>query len=960
VAPDRWQWAKDAFQAAVARAPEARAAFLDEACRGEASLRADVESLLAAHDTAGGFLSGGGALETDSSAVEMPPSPVAKIGPGSKLGPYEIIAPIGAGGMGEVFRARDGKLARDVAIKVLPERVAQHPDALARFEREAKAVAALSHPNILAIHDFGSHDGTAYAVMELLEGKTLRERLRTGDLPVRKAVEQALQIAHGLAATHAKGIVHRDLKPENIFITTDGRVKILDFGLARQTLVVRDNDTPTESRHTAPGTVLGTVGYMSPEQVKGKLADHRSDIFSLGCVLYEMLSGQRAFQRDTTAETMTAILNEDPPDIAASKPAIHPTLEHIVRHCLEKNPEERFQSARDLAFGLETAVASSGPSSPTGAIATNGKPHRRLAYSVLAVVALGLVVAGWALKGAAPQAPVAPITITPFTTDGGWKNSPRLSPDGEKVAYEWSGPDGDTWDIYVKAVGPGTKPVRITEVPGGEWSPTWSPDGLQIAFWRERLDGPGALYTIPALGGQERKLVDVVGIGRTSGGYIVPIPCWAPDGEWLALAEKESEDTPARIVRLSLATLEKQPLTSPPPGSMGDLDPQISPDGRLLAFVRSVPSWGSLDVWVQPVTGGAARRLTSGQYPYAWGLSWTPDGAAILFSSKGSGGGGRQSRVPLAGGAPQPVVGLGENADSASVRGDRMVYVQRTTSITDTWRLPRPGGSRSTERPEKFLAASGRTSYSPDGRKIAFESSRDGVTNIWLSTADGSRSVQLTTSKSHAGSPGWSPDGRRLVFDSDAAGNWDLYVVAADGGMPRRLTQEPTNEQMGTFSRDGRFIYFGSDRTGRAETWRIPSDGGPAVQVTRGGSGYALESEDGRELYYSKPSPSGIWRVPLSGGNESEVVKGPVEPTDWALTRRGIYYGTWTVADQASFHLREFNVQYLEFSSGRVTSLFRRGGANNWFLNVSPDEKWILFGEAPKQQSELMLMEHFR
>jgi serine/threonine protein kinase len=274
---------------------------------------------------------------------------------GARLGPYEILAPLGAGGMGEVYRARDRRLERDVAIKVLPERLASEPHALARFEREAKAVAALSHPNILAIHDVGEHQGVRYAVTELLEGSTLREHLERGTISPRRAVEHALQIAQGLAAAHEKGIVHRDLKPENVFVTRTGHVKILDFGLARalETSEAEDADGgPTLAGPTEPGTILGTVGYMSPEQVRGNPADARSDIFSFGAILYEMLTGRRAFRADSAVETMNAILTEEPPE-TRTDPGVSPGLTRIVRRCLEKDPGHRFQNARDLGFAIE-------------------------------------------------------------------------------------------------------------------------------------------------------------------------------------------------------------------------------------------------------------------------------------------------------------------------------------------------------------------------------------------------------------------------------------------------------------------------------------------------------------------------------------------------------------------------------------------------------------------------------
>jgi serine/threonine protein kinase len=275
---------------------------------------------------------------------------------GRKLGHYQVVCPIGKGGMGEVYRARDTKLERDVAIKVLPEEFAHLAERLARFEREAKAVAALSHPNILAIHDFGNDAGFVYAVTELLEGETLRAQLGRGQLPERKAIEYGIEIARGLAAAHDKGITHRDMKPENLFVTEDGRIKILDFGLAKTDSAAGESDSsmPTRAAQTQAGAVLGTVGYMAPEQVRGERADARSDLFALGAIIYEMLAGRRAFQRDTAAETMSAILNNEPARLTDEEHTAPTALERVVRRCLEKRSGERFQSARDLAFALES------------------------------------------------------------------------------------------------------------------------------------------------------------------------------------------------------------------------------------------------------------------------------------------------------------------------------------------------------------------------------------------------------------------------------------------------------------------------------------------------------------------------------------------------------------------------------------------------------------------------------
>ena len=340
--PERWQQVKGVLQNVLEIAPSERAMFLDQACNGDRALRQEVESLLARDE------------QGRSSFLQSPPT--LRLGKGTRLGDYEIQSLLGAGGMGEVYRARDLRLRRDVAIKVLPAFVSSDPERLRRFELEATAAAALNHPNILAVYQMGTHEGTPYLVTELLEGETLRELMRRGPLPVRKAVDHGVQIAHGLAVAHDKGIVHRDLKPENLFVTKDGRLKILDFGLAKltQSQSSSEHSALTLESETEPGMVMGTVGYMSPEQVRGQAADYRADLFAFGAILYEMVTGKRAFQRPTSPETMTAILNEDPSGISQTTPSVPPALQRVVYRCLEKSPEQRFQSASDLGFALES------------------------------------------------------------------------------------------------------------------------------------------------------------------------------------------------------------------------------------------------------------------------------------------------------------------------------------------------------------------------------------------------------------------------------------------------------------------------------------------------------------------------------------------------------------------------------------------------------------------------------
>ncbi len=421
--------------------------------------------------------------------------------PGSKLGPYEILGQIGAGGMGEVYRAKDPRLSREVAIKVLPATFSQDAERLRRFEQEAKAAGVLNHPNITAVYDIGTNstDGAPYVVQELLEGETLRAALAGGRIAQRRALDYATQIALGLAAAHEKGIVHRDLKPENVFVTKDGRVKILDFGLAKLTQnegeVSSATNLPTETRGTEPGVVLGTLGYMSPEQVRGKPADARSDIFSFGAILYEMLSGKRAFHGDSAADTMSAILREDPPDLSVTNQNISPGLERIVRHCLEKNPEQRFQSARDLAFDLE---AVSGTSVQT---ATAPVPRRKPRLLPCALLVLGLL-AGAALvfslrgRATAGTAPLAGAYVSPAHQSPGRRNSPSLSPDGQSVAFAHRSGQ------QARPLGPARRRPQSdrpdADCDQDSYSPAFSPDGTSSRTARAAATAGSSSWAPPA------------------------------------------------------------------------------------------------------------------------------------------------------------------------------------------------------------------------------------------------------------------------------------------------------------------------------------------------------------------------------------------------------------------------------------------------------------------------------
>src|ERR1700719_2018891 len=524
---------------------------------------------------------------------------------GTKLGPYEIVSPLGAGGMGEVYRARDARLGRDVAIKVLPTSFSSDSDRLRRFEQEARAAGALNHANILAIYDIGPHEGAPSLVPELLDGETLREPLQSGPLPLRKALEVAVQVARGISAAHEKGIVHRDLKPANLFLTTDGRVKILDFGLAKLKQPEDTGAAETQARtktvdaETEPGMVLGTVGYMSPEQVRGKPADARSDIFSLGTILYEMLSGERPFQRDSSADTMAAILKEDPPELSNEGRKIPPGVERIVRHCLEKDPAERFQSARDLAFDLETLSGTSTAAAARGPVATKLQPQKWLAPIVAALVLLALRAAGAHLlvkrTGSNPLS-----TFHQLTFKRGVIYSARFAPDGQTVIYSASW-DGQAPQLFsTRPDAPESRPLEVRDSNLFAVSSTGQMAislGCRIVLFGEC---GGTLANMPFSGGAPRELAhDVISAD------------WTANGGELAIARRA-----VGKFRIEFP-LGKRLYESP--GWLRSL--RVSPRRDALAFVEH-PTIGSDVGSVAVLDMNGERKMLAGGCVSLEGLGW--------------------------------------------------------------------------------------------------------------------------------------------------------------------------------------------------------------------------------------------------------------------------------------------------------------------------------------------------
>jgi Tol biopolymer transport system component len=817
---------------------------------------------------------------------------------GTRLGRYEIRSKLGEGGMGEVYRARDENLHRDVAIKVLPASLSQDPQRLRRFEQEAQAAGALNHPNVLGVFDVGTHDGLTYLVTELLEGEELRERLNRGPLPQRKAIDFAQQIVAGLAAAHEKGIVHRDLKPENLFVTTNDRVKILDFGLAKlrpQRSDVISSEIATAKQITDPGTVMGTVGYMSPEQVRGQGADHRSDIFSFGAVLYEMLSGQRAFRRETMAETMTAILKEEPSELSESNPRINPQLEKVVGRCLEKTPERRFHSAHDLGFALESLTA---PSGSTSQPPSSLESQRALSHSQVfnrgnlgwAIGVVALLVAAFAVimmyasrrSGEADGETVRQFALAQPVEGALAVRSLALvfSPDGTHIISSLV-VSGKIQLFDRPLAASVAHPIDGTE---GATDPFFSPDGQWLGFFAN-----GALKKVPLNGGA----AEVICQAENPRGGV-----WTSDGNIIF-----TPGTDAALYRVSAKGGSAEPVSTID-GAAHERShrwPDALPGGKAILFSVAHDVGNPLDnanVALLDLStgkhkilikGGAfARYLTAGYIVYARGNALL----AVPFNLK---------TLEVTGSPVTVLENVMMSQSNARVqfslsRGGDLVYLEgRSDDSRDAaqplvW-LDRHGSEQPlTEARQRFskprLTADGRTLFvevadpeaaiwaydinrgtltrvthggvsygpvpSPDGTRVAYEATRDGVAGALLAHIDGSGEQRLTSTKRIDVPTSWSPDGKLLALTSVGEnGNYEVRFLPVEGDhRPQIFVQGPFNAGGARFSPDGHWVAYVSDESGRNEVYVRPYPEGTRVQISAAGGSQPVWSRDGHELFF--------------------------------------------------------------------------------------------------------------
>jgi eukaryotic-like serine/threonine-protein kinase len=764
---------------------------------------------------------------------------------GTKLGPYEIVSLIGAGGMGEVYRARDSRLKRDVAIKVLPKALSADAERLRRFEQEALATAALNHPNILAVFDIGTSEGAPYVVSELLEGETLRERLRSGAIPLRKTLEYAMHIAHGLAAAHEKGIIHRDLKPENLFLTKDGRVKILDFGLAKLTQAESaDQASATMTHVTEAGVVMGTAGYMSPEQVRATAVGARSDIFSFGAILYEMVSGKRAFHGETPADTMSAILKEEPADFSETNRNVSPALERIVQHCLEKNPEQRFHSASDIAFDLEHLSGSSGAgASASGKLAaipapaTNSKLLLAVAAGlILAVAMLGL---GWWLgKGSRVAATPEYKQIT-FRT--GYIGNARFTPDGS-VVYSASWDGGDDELYMARMDDPGARDLGLKNA---ELLSISKNGELAVRLNTINYGGyarAGTLARVPMSGGTPREALENV-----------QDVDWAADGENMAIVRYVPENRHWRL---------EYPVNKVLFDSIAWIShPKISPDGKWVAFAdHQVPGGDDQGaVAVISADGNGKEKILSAGWTSLEGILWSPNGDEIWFTSTKTGSAANPSAVTLDG-KLRTVTNVPGGVWVEDRRNDAILMI--THRLRVGIRGIAPGGKE--EHELGWFGWSIMRDMTPDGRKIAIEEEGDGGGpnyTVYLRDTDASPPARIAEGNCE----GLSPDAKWVVTKPAKGG--PLSLVPTGAGEARQLTHDSISYGPVAWMPDGKHLLTTGIEPGHGRrSYFLDLATGESKPITPEGIAGDLLSPDGKSfIVHGTDGKLGIWPLDGSG-----------------------------------------------------------------------------------------------
>jgi Tol biopolymer transport system component len=803
---------------------------------------------------------------------------------GETISHYKIIEEIGVGGMGVVYKAEDTKLKRTVALKFLPPELIRDHEAKERFIREAQAASALEHNNICNIHEIDeTEDGQVFIAMACYEGQTLKQQIADGPLPIDQAINIAIQIGQGLLRAHDEDIVHRDIKPANILVTDRNEVKILDFGLAKlagQIQLTKDSST------------LGTVAYMSPEQCSGGEVDQRTDLWSLGVVLYELLTGKLPFKGDYEQAVVYSILNEEPKPVLGLRPGVPVELERIVNKAIVKNPDGRYQQADDMLEDLRTLKKDS---LPRPEIKSFPKSLSKPLLGALAVgFLLAILIVGYLLIS--KEGTKFQIKHTrPLTTAPGLEQDPAWSPEGTRIAY--ASDETGNMDICVRQIAAGQRINLTKDNTGYDGKPAWSPNGEWIAFVSEREEG--GIFLIPALGGIPKRVVSFSFAPSLS--YIGAIPpvCWSPDGTELAYAIK------GILYTVPASGGTPTPLPLPPSGlTVGYSEPAWSPSGERIACTGFVAVGVSTSqIWSVQRDGTDPLPLTSGK-AFNSNPIWSTDGRQLFFLSD-RGGSSDIWWVPVdirgkpTGPAKSLTTGVGIGAIALSKDGMKLAYT-KVVERSNIWSIPIVPDRTLTLDDALALTAENNLidiiSISPDGNWIAFDSNQRGNQDIWVMRKDGSELRQLTTNTAHDWGPCWSPDGKQIAFHSLRRGNRDLYVMPVSGGAVTLLTSHPGEDFIPIWSPDGEKIAFASNRSGNMDVWVMPSRGGEPIQLTfhEAQDFLMLWSPDGKQLVFSskRTGRCELFLIPTEGGDPVQLTQGAwseFSPHFWTADGQTIY-----------------------------------------------------------------------
>jgi serine/threonine protein kinase len=885
---------------------------------------------------------------------------------GSTISHYKIIEKLGEGGMGVVYKAQDTKLDRILALKFLPPHLTVNESDKARFLQEAKAASAINHPNVCVVHDIQEHDDRQFIVMEYVEGTTLRAAVgATGSvaLEINQVIDYAIQIAAALDAAHEKGIIHRDIKSDNIMLTTKKQIKVMDFGLAK---------LKGSLKLTKTSSTVGTLAYMGPEQIEGKVTDARSDIFSFGVVLYEMLTGKLPFDGEYESALMYNILNEDPEPLENIRSDISSELDHIVNRSLEKDPDDRYQNMNDVLIELKRVKRDSSKVSrksskempvveERGERREEGVGKKSVKKPVWVVPAIGVFVIVvllivFMITRQIDDEPNQQFKSVPFTSLPGEERWPTFSPDGSQIAYSWSGENVDNWDIYVELIGAGTRQAMVSDA-ADDICPAWSPDGRYLAFYRSTGDDIG-IWIVPVRGGTAKKLKSIVleeNLFNLS---------WSPDSKHIAFSAYDSLKRFTNIFYLNIDSRQINNLTHDSNQNRFDTYCAVSPDGEQLAFTRGLP--GDEQIFNVPVAGGIPEQITSNNDLLIWGLTWSNDGHEIIYSAGIGNFVGHEVfpgdhslwRISAAGGEPKQIPLTGTSIVWPTISQKNQLAYEKWSGDVDIWQVNISGSENKNNIPSKLIYSTQsefEAEFSPDGKYIAYVSTRSGSAEVYVCDRDGKNQIQLTSfGNAEPGGPNWSPDGKSIVFDSGHIDNQpDIYSISYDGGTAQRVTNDPGPQFSPRFSSDGKWIYFRSIKNGEDQIWKIPSQGGDAIQVTKHGGHIAVESVDGQWLYYTKYGISGIWRMPAQGGEETLILDYPVGVTNWAVVKDGIYYRHPT-EDEG------YIIEFYSFTTKRSRKVFGSGERfPSSLLSIAQNEQWILYDQS-KYEVDIHLIENFR